>query len=150
MKPERLNYREREIASMYGIALKKLREFRKDKRFESDICFTAPDSSIVLYNLKEFDKWFQRNKDEAIYTLNQRMQKCIASLKANGFWADARKKKFDNHRVNQLNNMYEQSAELREDYTDHYGRITEIDKKLADEFEREKHRIRCKFKTIPG
>ena len=36
-----------------------------------------------------------------------------------------------------LNNMYEQSAELREDYTDHYGRITEIDKKLADEFERE-------------
>ena len=108
MKPERLNYREREIASMYGIALKKLREFRKDKRFESDICFTAPDSSIVLYNLKEFDKWFQRNKDEAIYTLNQRMQKCIASLKANGFWADARKKKFDNHRVNQLNNMYEQ------------------------------------------
>ena len=33
--------------------------------------------------------------------------------------------------------MYEQSAELREDYTDHYGRITEIDKKLADEFERE-------------
>ena len=30
--------------------------------------------------------------------------------------------------------MYEQSAELREDYTDHYGRITEIDK-LADEFE---------------
>ena len=137
MKPERLNYREREIASMYGIALKKLREFRKDKRFESDICFTAPDSSIVLYNLKEFDKWFQRNKDEAIYTLNQRMQKCIASLKSNGFWADARKKKFDNHRVNQLNNMYEQSAELREDYTDHYGRITEIDKKLADEFERE-------------
>ena len=36
MKPERLNYREREIASMYGIALKKLREFRKDKRFEKN------------------------------------------------------------------------------------------------------------------
>ena len=31
MKPERLNYREREIASMYGIALKKLREYRHKK-----------------------------------------------------------------------------------------------------------------------
>ena len=75
------------------------------------------------------------------------MQKCIASLKANGFWADARKKKFDNHRVNQLNNMYEQSAELREDYTDHYGRITEIDKKLADEFEREHMWLDCDVAT---
>ena len=80
MSIEKVNFKEKEIASMYSIPLKTLRNCRKQQKFGKDICFTAPNSHIVLYNKEKFEKWFEENKQTAIWTLNQRMQAVVQSL----------------------------------------------------------------------
>ena len=49
---------------MYSIPLKTLRNCRKQQKFGKDICFTAPNSHIVLYNKEKFEKWFEENKQD--------------------------------------------------------------------------------------
>ena len=50
MSIEKINFKEKEIAAMYSIPLKTLRKCRKQQEFGTDVCFTAPNSHIVLYN----------------------------------------------------------------------------------------------------
>jgi len=74
MAVTKINYKEKEIATMYAIPLKTLKKCRKNQEFGKDVCFTPPNSHIVLYNKEKFEKWFEANKETAVYTLNQRMK----------------------------------------------------------------------------
>ena len=66
MSIEKINFKEKEIAAMYSIPLKTLRKCRKQQEFGTDVCFTAPNSHIVLYNKEKFEKWFEANKSLGI------------------------------------------------------------------------------------
>ena len=137
MSVEKLNFKEKEIASMYSIPLKTLRNCRKQQKFGKDICFTAPNSHIVLYNKEKFEKWFEENKQTAIWTLNQRMQAVVQSLKDNGWWPDGRKKNYPETRADNVHKTFTADVDLQDQYHEHYERPTPIDKKLADEFEKD-------------
>ena len=53
---ERVNCSEREIAKMFQIPINSLKRCRSEKRFGTDICFTAPYSHKILYDIKNFKK----------------------------------------------------------------------------------------------
>ena len=79
MSVEKLNFKEKEIASMYSIPLKTLRNCRKQQKFGKDICFTAPNSHIVLYNKEKFEKWFEeikQNQAPKLLSQNRTHWKC--------------------------------------------------------------------------
>ena len=122
---------------MYSIPLKTLRKCRKQQEFGTDVCFTAPNSHIVLYNKEKFEKWFEANKKTAIWTLNQRMHAVMQSLKNNGWWPDGRKKNYSETRAENVHRTFKANTKLQDQYHEHYGRPTPIDKKLADEFEKD-------------
>ena len=48
--------------------------------------YTLLQGHIVLYNKDKFEKWFNANKQTAVWTLNQRMKAVVQSLKDNGWW----------------------------------------------------------------
>ena len=133
----KINYREREIAEMFSIPLKTLRKCRKERQFGKDVCFTAPESHIVLYNKDKFEKWFEANKQTAIWTLNQQMKAVVESLRVNGWWPDGRKKDYAEKRNINVAKTFAAAPELEDKYHEHYGRPTQIEKKLADEFEKD-------------
>lgn len=137
MTVTKLNFREKEIATMYSIPLKTLKKCRKNQEFGKDVCFTAPNSHIVLYNKEKFEKWFEANKETAVYTLNQRMKAVVASLKQNGWWPDGRKKNYKENRSNLIYKTFNADTSAQNKYAEHYKRPSPIDKKLADEFEKD-------------
>jgi hypothetical protein len=137
MNIEKINYKEKEIATMFSIPLKTLRNCRKQQKFGKDICFTAPDSHIVLYNKEKFEKWFEANKKTAIWTLNQRMHAVIRSLKDNGWWPDGRKKNYAETRAENVHRTFTADVDLQDQHHEYYGRPNPIDKKLAHEFEKD-------------
>ena len=137
MAVTKINYKEKEIATMYAIPLKTLKKCRKNQEFGKDVCFTPPNSHIVLYNKEKFEKWFEANKETAVYTLNQRMKAIVGSLKKNGWWPDGRKNNYKENRSNLIYKTFNADIRAQDKYAEHYNKPSPIDKKLADEFEKD-------------
>ena len=89
---EKINCSEKEIAHAYAIPLRTLKRLRKEQKIGKDICFTAPHNHQVIYNIANFEVWFEENKQTAIWTLNKQMKAVVQSLKDNGWWPDKRKR----------------------------------------------------------
>ena len=101
---ERVNCSEREIAKMFQIPINSLKRCRSEKRFGTDICFTAPYSHKILYDIKNFKTWFDENKLPGLFTENQYIRNQLKHLniecnqlisqgKRLGFYPDGRRRK---------------------------------------------------------
>ena len=141
-----INTTEKKIAAAYAIPLRTLQRCRKEKKFGSDVAFTAPHNHQVIYNIKNFEEWFDKNKQTAIWSLNKQMQKVISSLKDNGWWPDMRKKNGGDkwHLENQLYHSVKANHDSYERKNEKYDKDKTIrslspdklDHKLADVYEK--------------
>tara|TARA_R110001592_G_scaffold84291_4_gene249330 strand:+ start:255 stop:572 length:318 start_codon:yes stop_codon:yes gene_type:complete len=77
---EKINYSEREIADLFQIPLRALKRCRGEKVFGVDICFTAPYSHKILYDISKFTEWFDKNKLSGLYTENQYIRSQLKHL----------------------------------------------------------------------
>jgi|TARA_R100001591_G_scaffold117472_1_gene136996 hypothetical protein len=77
-----INAGEKEIAKMFGIALTTLKKNRQEKKFTKDICFTAPKSHKILYNIEKFKKWFDDNTWIAHIDYNAEIRKIRDNINA--------------------------------------------------------------------
>ena len=73
-----VNATEKEIAEMFCIPIRQLKNLRRGNNFSKDICFTMPESMKVIYCVEEFKKWLDQNKIEAHKDFNQRIRESVA------------------------------------------------------------------------
>ena len=137
---EKINCSEKEIAHKFAMPLRTLKRLRKEQKLGKDICFTAPHNHHVIYNIANFEEWFEKNKQTAVWTLNTQMKAVVQSLKDNGWWPDGRKKNGGDKwfKANQTYKMNQEAEKLEaKGYSEHYKKPNKIDVALADVFEEE-------------